>query len=80
MRTFNKGLMVVVFGGLLGLTGCDQQGPMEKAGENVDEAVDDVTEQEGPMEEAGEEMGEAWDETKEAGKEMGDAMDGEQNQ
>ncbi|HIK75836.1 MAG TPA: hypothetical protein EYG00_14215 [Alcanivorax sp.] len=80
MRTFSKGLLVVVFGGLLGLAGCDQQGPMEKAGENVDEAVEDVTEDQGPMEEAGEEMGDAWDETKEAGEEMSEAMDGDENQ
>ena len=52
MRTFSKGLLVVVFGGLLGLAGCDQQGPMEKAGESTDEAVEDVTEDQGPMEEA----------------------------
>ena len=77
MRTFSKGLLVVVFGGLLGLAGCDQQGPMEKAGESADEAVEDVTEDQGPMEEAGEEMGEAGDETKEAGSEMGEAMDGD---
>ena len=78
MRTFSKGLVTIMFGAMLGLAGCDQQGPMEKAGEKADDAVDEVTEQ-GPMEEAGEEMGEAWDETKEAGSEMGEAMDGDGN-
>ncbi|MBL7250903.1 hypothetical protein ACLD02_02270 [Alloalcanivorax sp. C16-2] len=76
MRTFSKGLVAIMFGAMLGLAGCDQQGPMEKAGEKADNAVDEVTEQ-GPMEEAGEEMGDAWDETKEAGEEMGEAMDGD---
>ena len=76
MRTFSKGLVVLLFGTMLGLAACDQQGPMEKAGENVDEAVDEMTGQ-GPMEEAGENVDEAWDEAKEAGRDVGDSMDGD---
>lgn len=76
MRTFSKGLVVLLFGTMLGLAGCDQQGPMEKAGEKADNAVDEVTGQ-GPMEQAGENVDEAWDETKEAGKAMGEAVDGD---
>ena len=40
MRTFSKGLVTIMFGAMLGLAGCDQQGPMEKAGEKADDAVD----------------------------------------
>ncbi len=78
MRTFSKGLVVLLFGAMLGLAGCDQQGPMEKAGEKADEAVDEVTGQ-GPMEEAGENVDDAWEDTKDAGKEMGEAVDGDNN-
>lgn len=68
MRTFSKGFVVVLFGALLGLAACDQQeGPMEKAGEKVDQAVDDMT-NEGPMEKAGESADETWQDTKEAGE------------
>lgn len=73
MRTFSKGFMVLLFGLMLGLAGCDQQGPMEKAGENVDDAVDEMTGQ-GPMEDAGENVDEAWQDAKEAGR---DTMDGD---
>ena len=47
--------------------GCKEQGPMEKAGEAVDEAVEDMKDVgQGPMEKAGESADEAVDKTKEA--------------
>jgi len=51
----------------LGSLGCEQeQGPLEKAGEKVDEVVDDITHPgEGPVEEAGRKLGENVDEAKE---------------
>ncbi|MCU5780782.1 hypothetical protein MA04_00082 [Alcanivorax balearicus MACL04] len=68
MRTFSKGFVVVLFGALLGLAACDQQeGPMEEAGEKVDQAVDDMS-NEGTMEKAGESADETWQDTKEAGE------------
>jgi len=58
-------------------TGCEKQGPAERAGEQMDEALDEVKE---GMEEAGEEVQEAaeeaGDELKEAGEEVKDAVDG----
>ena len=43
-----------------------EQGPLEKAGEKVDEVVDDLTHPgEGPVEEAGRKLGEKVDEAKE---------------
>jgi hypothetical protein len=47
--------------------GCKEQGPMEKAGEAVDEAVEDMKDAgQGPMERAGEDADEAVEKTKEA--------------
>jgi len=46
-----------------GALACHEQGPLEKAGENVDEAVDDITHPgEGPVEEAARKVGEKVDE------------------
>lgn len=51
----------------LGVTACKEKGPMEKAGEAVDEAVDDITDAgKGTMEKAGEKVDEAVEATKEA--------------
>lgn len=79
MRTFSKWFVVALFGAMLGLAGCDQKDPMEKAGEKVDNAVDEMS-TDGPMENAGEEADQAWDNTKEgvndAADSMGDAVDG----
>jgi hypothetical protein len=62
--------IVAVFGlalGAVGSLGCKEKGAMEKAGEAVDEAVDDVTNMgDGPMEKAGEDIDEAARKAKEA--------------
>ena len=51
----------------LGATACKEKGPMEKAGEAVDEAVEDIKDAgQGTMEKAGEEIDEAVEATKEA--------------
>jgi hypothetical protein len=57
-----KGFLVIALalGVTSGALGCREQGAMEKAGEKVDEAVDDITHpNEGPLEEAGRKVGEA---------------------
>lgn len=55
----------------LPLVGCaEEQGPMEKAGEKIDDAVDEVSED---VEDVGEEVGDAVDEV---GEEAQDATDG----
>lgn len=78
MRTFSKIMIIAAFGAMLGLAGCDKQGPMEKAGEKIDNTVHDAT-HEGPMESAGEKADKAMENTKDAAKNAGDAMDGDNN-
>jgi hypothetical protein len=49
-----------------GTLGCEDEGPLEKAGEKVDETVDDITHPgEGPAEEAARKLGEKVDDAKE---------------
>jgi hypothetical protein len=49
-----------------GVVACKEQGPMEKAGEKIDDAVDDVLHpNEGPLEKAGRKTDEAIDDVKE---------------
>jgi hyperosmotically inducible protein len=49
----------------VGAVGCEREGPMERAGEKVDEAVDDaLNPNEGAAEEAGEKVDEAVDDAK----------------
>jgi hypothetical protein len=61
---FAIGLALALASGALA---CEQEkGPLEKAGEKVDEVVDDITHPgEGPVEEAGRKLGETVDEAKE---------------
>lgn len=59
---------------LLGATGCREEGPAEKAGRNIDETVEKMTEgSEGALERLGREVDEAVEETKEAADEVRDA-------
>jgi len=54
--------LCVASGGLA----CHEQGPLERAGEKVDDAVDDITHRgEGPVEEAARKVGEKVDEVHE---------------
>ncbi len=57
-----KFLYLLLFGSLLGVAACDNNdGPLERAGETADEAVDDLKD--------------AGDEIKDAGEEIKDAVD-----
>jgi hypothetical protein len=59
--------IAAVLGLALGTVACKEKGAMEKAGEAVDEAVDDVKDMgQGPAERAGETMDEAARKAKEA--------------
>jgi uncharacterized protein YjbJ (UPF0337 family) len=56
-----------------GLLACEQKGPAEKAGEKIDqtveqakEKIEDATKPEGPMEKAGKKIDEVVEDTKEA--------------
>lgn len=66
--TTRKGFIAIalVLGVALGSLGCpEKKGPMEKAGEKVDEAVDEVMNPgEGPLEEAGRKIDEAVDDAR----------------
>ncbi|MGQ7246866.1 hypothetical protein ACUN9Y_05965 [Halomonas sp. V046] len=55
-RSFGLALLVLLTAG--GLAACDQDGPAEQAGENVDEAMDDASDS---VEEMGDDMESAAD-------------------
>ena len=57
-NTLKQWLLVLAAAAMLVLTGCEKKGPMETAGENVDNAVEKTGE---AIEEAGERTGEAVD-------------------
>ena len=64
---------------VLALAGCKQEGPAERAGKQLDEAVDDLTKPKGPAERAGEKLDKAVDDTgkalEDAGKKARKAVD-----
>lgn len=51
-------LLLALGGFSLALTGCEQQGPAERAGENIDDAVEDAGDR---MEDAGDRIEDAFD-------------------
>ena len=59
-----------------GILACEQNGPAEKVGEKIDEAVEEAGDkiQEGPAERAGEKIDEAVEEAGEAVEEAGDEI------
>lgn len=66
------GTVAVSLGLALGLAGCpEEQGPMEKTGEAMDEAAEEVEEvfDDDPLENAGEKVDEAAEEAKEGAEE-----------
>lgn len=68
--SINKGFFVVVamaLGLAVGAVGCEREkGPMEKAGEKIDEVIDDIAHpNEGPLEEAGRKVDEKVEDAKE---------------
>ena len=60
-------LILTIAGLVLGTTACPKKGPMEKAGEKVDETVDDITHpNETPLEKAGRKIDEGVKDAKDA--------------
>lgn len=53
MRIIRIGITTVCLAFLIGLAGCEQDGPAENAGEKIDEAVEETGDE---MEEAADEM------------------------
>jgi len=67
-------LLVPVFAVLaLVAAGCEKEGPAERAGEQIDEAMDEVKE---AADDAGDHLQEAGQEVKEAAEEAKDAVGG----
>ena len=67
MKRMMMGMLLAVAASvpLCGSLGCDNKGPMQKAGEKVDETVDKITHpNEGPLEKAGRKTEEALDDAK----------------
>lgn len=71
---FYRKFSVALCAGILAIAlgGCEQEGPVEKAGEKVDEALEGGTK--GPMEKAGEAVDKAAEKTGEAVEEAGEKM------
>jgi hypothetical protein len=57
---------------VLALGGCRSEGPAERAGKQLDEAVDDLTKSKGPVERAGEKVDKAAEKTGKALEEAGE--------
>ena len=69
-----KTLSTMLCAGLfvVALAGCEREGPMERAGKNLDEAAESLGEaarRKGPAERAGEKIDKAAEDTKEAARE-----------
>jgi hypothetical protein len=77
MKKFSRALYIGLV--VLALAGCRQEGPAERAGKQLDEAVDDLTKPKGPAERAGEKLDKAVDDTgkalEDAGKKARKAVD-----
>ncbi|MCK0154698.1 hypothetical protein MWU49_13340 [Alcanivorax sp. S6407] len=75
MRIFTKATLAAIFSLSALLVACDSNdGPVEKAGEKVDEAVESMDPQ-GPMEEMGEDLDNAAESAKESMESMKDAAE-----
>ncbi|MZR62824.1 hypothetical protein [Alcanivorax sp. DP30] len=75
MRIFGKAALAAIFASTALLAACDSNdGPVEKAGEKVDEAVESMNPQ-GPMEEMGEDLDDAMDSAEESVDSMKDAAE-----
>jgi len=58
-------LKCLIAAGLIGLLGCQEKGPVEKAGERVDEVIDNVKHGDAPLKQKGaaEKVGESIDDS-----------------
>ncbi|KGD64702.1 hypothetical protein Y5S_02068 [Alcanivorax nanhaiticus] len=75
MRIFGKAALAAIFASTALLAACDSSdGPVEKAGEKVDEAVESM-DPKGPMEEMGEDLDNAVDNAEESMDNMKDAAE-----
>ncbi|MGP1274763.1 MAG: hypothetical protein ACQRW7_05020 [Caulobacterales bacterium] len=72
-----KKFVLAAFAASAILAACEQQGPAEEAGEEIDEALgaEEQSQVEEAMEDAGEAAEEAWEDTQEAAEDAGDQME-----
>ncbi|MED5390040.1 MAG: hypothetical protein VX793_14360 [Pseudomonadota bacterium] len=76
MRIFGKAALAALFASSALLVACDSNdGPVEKAGEKVDEAVESMSPEQGPMEEMGEDLDNAYESAEESAESMKDAAE-----
>lgn len=77
MRIFGKAALAAIFASSALLAACDaNDGPVEDAGEKVDEAVESITpDSKGPMEEMGEDMDNAYENAEDSAENMKDAVE-----
>lgn len=63
ITTVNKLIFLLLLSSIVGFSSCKQKGSMEKAGEKVDDAIDNIKDGESPFKERGaaEKAGEAID-------------------
>ncbi|MGB2248093.1 MAG: hypothetical protein ACPH3N_10500 [Alcanivorax sediminis] len=75
MRIFGKAALAAIFASSALLAACDSNdGPVEKAGEKVDEAMESM-DPKGPMEEMGEDLDNAMESAEESMESMKDAAE-----
>lgn len=75
MRIFGKAALAAIFASSALLAACDSNdGPVEKAGEKVDEAMESM-DPKGPMEEMGEDLDNAKESAEESMESMKDAAE-----
>lgn len=80
MKTIQNLLaMTLLLAGLSLVTACDEKGPAERAGEDVDEAMEDLKDKfdgdKGALEKAGEKVDEAVDDAGDKIEEMGEKIE-----
>ena len=75
MRIFGKAALAAIFASAALLAACDSNdGPVEEAGEKVDEAIESMDPQ-GPMEEMGEDLDNAMESAEDSMESMKDAAE-----
>lgn len=81
MNTIKSGLLATItLVSLLAVSACEEQGPAEKTGEKVDNAVENLKDKydeqtKGPMERTGQAIDESVDATKKKIEELGDKVE-----
>ena len=73
--TRNHWIIALLALSLAAFSACEEEGPMEKAGRQIDEAVEELTDDDGPLEELGESFDDAVEAAEELGEDLGEAVE-----